>query len=298
VALAIPMLNEANSTIGLLLVGPQATGTLYDQREIDFLAAAAGMAAQAIERINLQQALVLEQAETRRLEELSEMKSYFVSSVSHDLKSPLTSIKMFAEMMTDGKVEQGKIEEYGNIIQGESTRLSRMIENVLDFAKIEKGIKEYSFEEIDLNRLITQIMSLMEYQFKLHNFDVDLVLDDAELVIDGDADALMDAAYNLLNNSLKYSAEDRYVEVRTYKSNSNVCVRITDRGVGIPLKQQKHIFDPFYRGAAESTNKAGGTGLGLSVVKHIMDAHHGKIELTSEPGKGSTFTLHFLAKEV
>ncbi len=297
VAIAIPMLNEADTAIGLLFVGPLSSGGRYDQNEIDFITLAAGLATQTIERINLQQSLVLEQAETRRLEELSEMKSYFVSSVSHDLKSPLTSIQIFAEMMHTGTVKSDKVQEYSAIIQAETGRLNRMIENVLDFSRIEKGIKEYSFDELDLNRLVSRIMDLMEYQFKLREFEVKIALAEGELIINGDADALMDAANNLLNNTLKYSGKDRHVEVRTFKSDNQICLQIADRGVGIPAELQQHIFDPFYRVAAESTIKAAGTGLGLSVVKHIMDAHHGRIELISEPGNGSTFTLYFPIQE-
>ncbi|MCH8327893.1 MAG: HAMP domain-containing histidine kinase, partial [Candidatus Marinimicrobia bacterium] len=291
--LGVPMLTENGGLLGVILLSRKKSGQKYSRRDVDFLEAIGTQAALAIERILLHQKLVIEKAESRRLEELNNMKSYFVSSVSHDLKTPLTSIRLFAEMMGSGELPEDKIKDFCRIIEGETDRLTRLINNVLDFAKIEKGIKEYHFSEIDLNRLVAHVMKSLEYQFQLNDFVIEQKLDEDEIVVNADADAVIEVLVNLLANSMKYVADKRVIQVATYMRNGAACVEVADEGIGIPPEQQSQIFDAFTRVTTKDSSGPPGTGLGLSVVKHVMEAHHGSVDLDSTPGKGSTFILVF-----
>ncbi|MCH7573758.1 MAG: GAF domain-containing protein [Candidatus Marinimicrobia bacterium] len=291
--LGVPMLTEDGGLLGVILLSRKKSGQKYSRREVDLLEVVGTQASLAIERILMHQKLVLEKAESRRLEELNNMKSYFVSSVSHDLKTPLTSIRLFAEMMRTGELPEDKVQDFCRIIEGETDRLTRLINNVLDFAKIEKGIKEYHFSEIDLNGLVAHVMHSLEYQFQLNDFVTEQKLDKNEIVVNADADAVIEVLVNLLANSMKYVADKRVIQVATYMRNGTACLAVTDEGIGIPPEMQSQIFDPFIRAATKNSAGPPGAGLGLSVVKHVMEAHHGSIDLDSTPGKGSTFILVF-----
>lgn len=294
IALAFPMVSEASAIIGFLVLGQKKSGTRYSLEDVDLLSTLTSQAAMTLERINLQQRLLLEQAEAQRLQELSRLKSHFVSSVSHELKTPLTSIKMFAEILRSKKnVSDKEALEYFEIIEGESDRLARLINNVLDFAKVEQGVKEYRFSQINLNDLVESVLRLLRYQLKMKEFTVNTILSEEEFIILADVDATTDALINICSNAIKYSGEDKKIMVSTFPKNGFAAVKIEDRGIGISEEDLKNIFEPFYRAKDAQTQQAGGAGLGLALVKHTMDAHEGKIEVQSTPGKGSCFTLLF-----
>ena len=169
---------------GFLVLGAKKSETKYTAEDIDLLNAVTSRAAASIDRIKLQGELMIERIESERLDELNRLKSYFISSVSHDMKTPLTSIKMFAELLqTSSEIKSEKSKEYLEIIEGESSRLSRLIDNVLDFSKIERGVKKYHFENIKLNDIVLRTLKLMQYQFKLQKFSVESVLSDEEKMI-------------------------------------------------------------------------------------------------------------------
>jgi len=238
--------------------------------------------------------LITERIESERLDELNRLKSYFISSVSHDMKTPLTSIKMFAELLqTSSEIKSERSKEYLEIIEGESSRLSRLIDNVLDFSKIERGVKQYRFENISLNEIVLQTLKMMQYQFKLQKFSVESILSNEEKTIHADKDALEEALINLISNSIKYSRDKKVIRVSTYPKDDSMALAVEDEGIGIDKKDLDDIFNPFFRTDSKEVQRTGGAGLGLSIVKHIMDAHKGKIEVQSEPGKGSRFTLLF-----
>jgi signal transduction histidine kinase len=245
--------------------------------------------------VNVESALLLEQAESERLAELSRLKSYFVSSVSHDLKTPLTSIRLFAELLADHEdLPRQKALEYLGIIEGESDRLSRLITNVLDFAKIEKGTKEYSFKQCDLNNIVRDVLRSLDYQITSHGFQVHTNIYTELLRIEADADAVFDAMTNLISNAMKYSPPDRKcITIETASKDGFAILSIQDEGYGIPQEEIDHIFESFYRIDDVKLKSAGGAGIGLSIVKHTMNAHRGKVEVQSEVGKGSTFALLF-----
>jgi len=284
---------------GFIVLGAKKSGTKFTVEDIDLLNAVVGRAAASIDRIKLQEELILERIESERLDELNRMKSYFISSVSHDMKTPLTSIKMFAELLqSSSEIQSEKSKEYLEIIDGESSRLSRLIDNVLDFSKIEKGIKQYRFESIDLNEVVLNTLKLMQFQFKLHQFKVESKLFEDELIIYADKDAVEEVLINLISNSLKYSRERKIIRISTNDQNGFIALCIEDEGIGIDKNDLDNIFNPFFRIASKESHGSGGAGLGLSIIKHIMEAHNGKIEVYSEQGVGSRFTMLFPIKKL
>jgi len=279
---------------GFLVLGRKKSGALFKPEDIGLLEMISSQAGLAISRISLQQELMLQYAETDRLQELSRLKSHFVSTVSHDLKTPLTSIKIIAQLMQSGaRVPQKRIRQYSEVIEGEADRLTRLINSVLDFAKIERGVKEYRFSKVRLNEAVREILQLVNYQFKLQKFTLKLDLSSAECIIRADRDALSDVLLNLLTNAMKYSPKRKNISVSCYKRNGLAAVSVKDRGIGISEEELEKIFDPYYRVKDEQNLSVGGIGIGLSIVKNIMDAHDGHIEVKSTPGRGSTFTLFF-----
>jgi len=243
-----------------------------------------------MERLALQQEILLEHEEAERLKELNHLKSYFVSSVSHDMKTPLTAIKMFTELLQSKPRSREETREYLQIIDGESDRLTRLINNVLDFSTIERGIKQYTFSDVDLNTTLRSALAVMNYQFSSAGFCIRQHLHPGDLPVRGDPDALMEAILNVLSNAMKYSPDRKEIEITTFLENGfgGICIR--DRGIGIPEKGRERIFEPFFRSSHERT--AGeGIGLGLAVVKHAIDAHGGSIRVESREGEGSSFTL-------
>lgn len=279
---------------GFLVLGVKKSGTKYTIEDIDLLNAVTSRSGASIDRIKLQEELMIERIESERLDELNRLKSYFISSVSHDMKTPLTSIKMFAELLqTSSEIKSEKSKEYLEIIEGESSRLSRLIDNVLDFSKIERGVKQYRFENVKLNDIVLHTLKLMQYQFKLQKFSVESVLSNEEKMINADKDSVEEALINLISNSIKYSKERKVIRVSTSPHNDFMALSVEDEGIGIGKKDLENIFNPFFRTDSLEVQRTGGAGLGLSIVKHIMDAHNGKIEVQSEVDKGSKFKLLF-----
>ena len=297
-ALVCPMLSESSEILGFLVLGSKKSGARFTVEDADLLSTVTLQAGLTIERVALQQQLLLKQEEAKRLEELNQLKSYFVSSVSHDLKTPLTSIKMFAELLGSKKSVRGKnAESYLEIIGGEADRLTRLINNVLDFAGMERGVKEYHFGDVLMNETVRGVLQSMAYQLKIGKFSVRVDLSKREFTIRADADAVAEAIINLLSNAMKYSSEKKMIDVSTSLSSGFATVSVKDYGLGIPEDKLESIFDPFYRVSGRQTERVGGVGLGLSIVKHIMDAHGGRVDVQTAVGKGSTFALMFALKE-
>lgn len=292
--IVFPMLSESSKILGFFVLGPKKSGFSYSVEDVDLLNVITVQSGLAMERILLQQKLILEKAEAQRLNELNLMKSFFVSSVSHDLKTPLTSIRLFAELLqSNPNFSDEKKLEYLQIIEGESTRLSRLIDNVLDFSKIEKGIKEYRFEKINLNEIINGVIKLLNYQFQINRFNVTASLAQVDLFINADKDAIEEALINLISNSMKYSAERKEISISTYRKSDYAVIEVADKGIGISEDNLKRIFEPYLRVETSEMRNITGAGLGLTIVKHIVDSHQGKIEVESTVGKGSVFRLLF-----
>ena len=223
---------------------------------------------------------------------LAQAKSAFVSNVSHELKTPLSLIRMFAEILELGRAtSEEKAQEYYRIIHRESRRLTQLINNILDFSKIEAGRKQYRFEECSVAAVVEDVLNTYQYQIASSGFTLKTHIAAALPPVRMDADAIAQAVLNLLNNAIKYSADCRQIEVRVESRNGQIAIEVADHGIGIPRSEQEKIFEKFYRINNDLVQSARGTGLGLALVKHIVDAHGGGVRVESSPGKGSRFTI-------
>ncbi len=227
---------------------------------------------------------------------LAELKSNFVASVSHDLKTPLALIQLFAETLELGRARStDRAQEYYRIINGEAKKLTRLIENILDFSRMEAGLRPYTLAPADIGQLVRHVVTLMEPQFTQAQFTVQCHVAPGLPSVGADVIAAERAVENLLANALKYSADSRAIEVDVYAERGEVVVRVRDHGIGIPRREQRRIFRKFYRIHQDLGGGPQGTGLGLAIVDHAMRGHGGYVGVESEPGQGSTFTLHFPA---
>jgi signal transduction histidine kinase len=220
------------------------------------------------------------------------MKSDFVSNVSHELRTPLALIRLYAETLELGRIKtQQKAEDYYRIIRKESERLTALINNILDFSRIEAGAKEYDFRETDMADLVRNTLDAYRFQIEQQGFAFEQSIDATIPPLHVDREAIARALLNLVNNALKYSADERFLCVKLYCANSTVKLEVIDRGIGITRREQSKIFEKFYRTGDPLVHNTKGTGLGLALVRHITQAHGGEVAVESTPGKGSTFTL-------
>lgn len=225
---------------------------------------------------------------------LAELKSNFVASVSHDLKTPLALIQLFAETLELGRVRNTeRAVEYYRIINGEARKLTRLIENILDFSKMEAGLRPYRMEPTDIAERTQHVMHEMESRFQQGQFKVEARVEPGLPPVLADGDAVEQAIENLLSNAMKYSAESRDITVDVRRRDGHVTVSVEDHGLGIPRREQKRIFRKFYRVNSELGGGPQGCGLGLAIVDHTMRGHGGFVRVASEPDRGSTFTLYF-----
>ncbi|MCJ7487950.1 MAG: HAMP domain-containing histidine kinase, partial [Candidatus Aminicenantes bacterium] len=230
--------------------------------------------------------------DVRREVLIAEMRSQFVSSVSHELKTPLTAIRMFAETLRLGRSKDSNTQmEYLDTIVNESERLTRLLNNVLDFSKIEQGKRTYHSSPASLPEIVRTAARAMEYPLKQQGFALDVRIDESLPRVRVDRDAIEQAVLNLLSNAMKYSGESRSIDLKAQREGDCAVVQVTDRGVGIDPKDQARIFEKFYRVPTRENQSLPGTGLGLSLVAHIAKAHGGSVRVESAPGEGSTFSI-------
>ena len=233
-----------------------------------------------------------------RAMKLSQMKADFVSNVSHELRTPLASIRVFGEFLKLGRIkDSNKIHEYGEYIETESRRLTQLINNILDFSKIESGQKTYQFEEADVEHVVTDTLKTFEVMLEQNGFVINFVKSPQQLpIVIMDSNAIAQAFINLLDNAVKYSAESKEIDVRLGLQNGFVTIAVSDHGIGIAQEDRDKVFEKFYRVGNCLVHDVKGSGLGLSIVKHIVEAHHGTVTVESEPGRGSTFIIHLPAE--
>jgi signal transduction histidine kinase len=225
---------------------------------------------------------------------LAELKSNFVASVSHDLKTPLALIQLFAETLELGRVRTPeRAAEYYRIINDEAKKLTRLIENILDFSRMEAGLRPYRMAPADLGEVTRAVVDRMQSQFEQGRFTVTLDVAPGLPAVDIDHGAVQQAIENVLANAMKYSREARDIHVAVSRHGSAVHVAVTDHGIGIDRRNQRRIFRKFYRVDSGLGGGPQGTGLGLAIVEHTMRGHGGAVRVRSEPGQGSTFTLAF-----
>ena len=222
---------------------------------------------------------------------LARLKSDFVSNVSHELRTPLSLIRLYAETLEMGRLTSpDKHQEYYRIIRKESERLTALINNILDFSRIEAGRKEYDFRETDMSELVHNTLDSYRYQLEQSGFQFEEKIDEVP-PMRVDREAMARSLLNLVNNALKYSQDRKYIGVNLYRDNGSVKLEVVDQGIGIPHQEQQKIFEKFYRVGDPLVHNTKGSGLGLSLVRHIVQAHGGEVAVDSAPGQGSKFTI-------
>jgi len=239
-------------------------------------------------------------ADLRRQLTLARQKTDFVSNVSHELKTPVTSIRMFAEMLAEDRVaEPAKRKQFHQIIASEASRLTRLINNVLDFARLERGEKKYQFAELDLAALAAETVSAYRPHLEAAGFALQCALPDGAIGVRGDRDALAQVLVNLLSNAEKYSGERKEIEVRVEPAESGgkseAAVLVLDRGSGVPRGAEEKIFEQFYRVHDSLGSGIQGSGLGLTLARQIARAHGGDVTFQPREDGGSCFTLRLPA---
>ena len=226
---------------------------------------------------------------------LARQKTDFVSNVSHELKTPLTSIRMFSELLADGRVfDKEKQRSYLHVITAETARLTRLINNVLDFSRLERGEKKYHFARCDLVGVVRETVETYRPHLEANGFKLECDSPDSPLFVSGDRDALAQIVVNLLSNAEKYSNDRKEVRVETRQQSQplpHVEVRVLDRGLGVPQGSEEKIFEQFYRAHDSLSSGIQGSGLGLTLARQIARAHSGDVVCEPREGGGTCFTL-------
>ncbi len=224
--------------------------------------------------------------------EISKLKSDFVSNVSHELKTPLSLIRMYAETLQLGRVQtKQKVQKYYDVIIRESEQLTWLINNVLDFSRIESGRRLYQLRDGDIREVVTETIDAYHYDLDGRGFEVRLNIQPDLPLVPIDRNAISQALMNLLNNAVKYSQDEKVISVDVRQDGTKVLISVSDCGIGISEADQEKIFDIFYRSGDYAVRRTKGTGLGLAIVKHAAEAHNGEVHVQSEKGVGSTFTI-------
>jgi signal transduction histidine kinase len=223
---------------------------------------------------------------------LARQKSDFVANVSHELRTPLALIRLYAETLELGRLSaKEKYQEYFRIIREESERLTALINNILDFSRIDAGRKEYEFQETDLGELVHSTLDSYRFQIQQNGFGFEENISPDIPPVKVDREAIARSLLNLVNNALKYSKDQKHIAVKLYRVNGSVKLEVQDRGIGIAMNEQEKIFEKFYRCGDPLVHNVKGSGLGLSLVRHIVRAHGGDVLVESAPDKGSKFTI-------
>jgi signal transduction histidine kinase len=220
------------------------------------------------------------------------LQTDFVSAVSHEFRTPLTSMKQFTEMLVeDDDLPPEERRAYYRAQERATRRLSRLVESLLDFGRMEAGARPYRREGLDAAGLVQTVVQEFRQEGGCSSFSIECAVPEGAVPIDGDREALAQALWNLLDNAVKYSGDSRTVGVEVEDGGNLVAIRVRDQGLGIPPAEKRRIFEKFARGSSAVASGVKGTGIGLAMVKHIVDAHGGKVTVQSRPGGGSTFTI-------
>lgn len=233
-------------------------------------------------------------ADLRRQTRLARQKTDFVSNVSHELKTPLTSIRMFSELLSEGRVaDETTRRSYLAIITTEVARLTRLLNNVLDFARIERGEKQYQFQRLDLREVVRSVVDAYTPHLRASGFQFTLQLPGVALPVQGDSDALHQIVVNLLSNAEKYSTSRKEIAVdaQHHPATASAEIRVLDRGIGVTPGNEERIFDQFYREHDSLSSGIQGSGLGLTLARQMARAHGGDVHFEPREGGGSIFVI-------
>ncbi|PWT97635.1 MAG: PAS domain-containing sensor histidine kinase [Bacteroidetes bacterium] len=226
------------------------------------------------------------------IKKLENMRKDFVANVSHELKTPVTSIKGFSETLLDGAMNDGKaLKEFLTIILKESDRLQTLINDLLELSKIEKQDFKLNICKFDILQILKDVMTLLSNNASEKNIDLQLNCAEDHVVVEADLHRIKQVFINLIGNAISYTPKDGHVIVAVQETENSVQISVKDTGIGIEKHEIPRIFERFYRVDRDRSRESGGTGLGLAIVKHIVEAHQGNIRVKSELGKGSEFII-------
>ena len=229
----------------------------------------------------------------RRETRLAALKTSFVSNVSHELRTPLASIRMYAEMLdfAAGRIDDGERRRQLQVIRAECGRLERLIDSVLDFASLQRGTRRFQFEYEELGPLVAEVAAGFREQAAAGGFEFRVEVDPDLPEVRADADAIRQVVLNLLSNAVKYSDTERWIAVRVFRRAAQVAIQVEDHGIGIAAGDQRRIFEEFFRVDQRLSTPQQGLGLGLTLVRRIVEAHGGTVQVESSPGAGARFTV-------
>ena len=238
--------------------------------------------------------LVLTWRATRREMQVAQLKSDFLANISHELKTPLTAIRAFGDLLHSGRASKPeRVREYGGIIKTESDRLTALINNILEMSRLERGIRKYRMNPGDLRDTVSETVEMFRHSPEAADFDIKVILSLLPVRTSYDEGAIRQAIINLLSNAVKYSGnnDDPRILVELVGNANEVIIEVTDFGVGVSDEDKRNIFTPFHRSINDEVQAKGGTGLGLAIVREVARGHGGNISLESKLGKGSVFRL-------
>jgi signal transduction histidine kinase len=227
-----------------------------------------------------------------RQRELVRLQRRFVADVSHELKTPLTMIRLLAETLQDGRIrDPDRIHTYYETITREAERLSVLLDGILDFSRADSGRRQYQFEDCAVGDVARQAWKLFEPQFAAEGFERVLEIAPDLPLIQADVPALQQVMVNLLQNAYRYAGEGKYVRLAVAREGYLIVITVEDHGIGMTRTQLERLGDSFFRAEDTRVRQTRGTGLGLAIVNHVVQAHGGKLEVQSRPNQGSTFTV-------
>ncbi len=291
-ALPLPVGDRAEP--GWVLLGRKRSGLELTEEDRELLGTLAGELGAALHRVRLREEVVYERATREKLEELGRLKTEFISAVSHELRTPMTSLRSISELLKSNRVaDPARREKLLELMAGECGRLGRYLGNVLDFGRIEQDAKRYEIRETDLGPIVADVVEVARSAGADAGLELSVELPDGPVTVRADADAVRQALLNLLDNAVKYGGERKRVSVRLAPIEGGAEISVSDDGIGLAAADLDRVFEAFYRAPEAVRHDPKGVGLGLMIVKHIMDAHGGSVAIASEPGRGATFTLRF-----
>lgn len=228
----------------------------------------------------------------RRESEISQLKSDFVAAVSHDFRTPLTSMMQAAELIAEDRVsDDSQRSAYANLLVRETGRLKGLVDTLIEFARVEEGARAYCLRAIEYGAFFRQVLESFSAEAQAAGYSISAQLPSEDATGQGDHEALARALHNLLLNAMQYSPDCRTIWFEAHREGTSMVIAVRDRGIGVPDREKRRIFRKFARGSNASAVRHQGSGIGLSIVEHVVRAHRGSIRLESAWGKGSKFTL-------